>query len=160
MMDLGIRKESGMSGSEAKIGIEAQRKRVTKRELMKRDARILERLAAGLTIQEVALREGISPHRAREWVSAFLARQADDRPGEFIQMQIRRLSEAMLVAYSAMSGGNLKAVDRVVKIVRELDRYHGFAFARPPAPDFAPLQPPALAGPQKCEPTLNGVASD
>jgi hypothetical protein len=26
-----------------------------------------------------------------------------------------------------MSGGNLQAVDRVVKIVRELDRHHGFA---------------------------------
>ena len=30
------------------------------------------------------------------------------------------------MAYSAMSGQNLRAVDRVVKIVRELDRYHGF----------------------------------
>src|SRR5271165_6940926 len=28
-----------------------------------------------------------------------------------------------------MSGGNLQAVDRVVKIVRELDRYHGFVAA-------------------------------
>ena len=28
-----------------------------------------------------------------------------------------------------MSGANLKAVDRVVKIVRELDRYHGFVAA-------------------------------
>ena len=149
-----------MSGSEAKIGIEARRKRVTKRELMKRDARILKKKKKKKKIQEIALREGISPRRARERVSAFLARQADDRPGEFIQMQIRRLSEAMLVAYSAMSGCNLKAVDRVVRIVRELDRYHGFAFARPPGHDLAPLQPPALAAPQNCEPTLNGVASD
>ena len=28
-----------------------------------------------------------------------------------------------------MSGANLQAVDRVVTIVRELDRYHGFAVA-------------------------------
>ena len=40
-----------------------------------------------------------------------------------------RLNEALLVAYSAMSPTNLKAVDQVVKIVRELDRYHGFAAA-------------------------------
>ncbi len=33
----------------------------------------------------------------------------------------------MVVSYSAMNGGNLKAVDRVVRIVRELDRYHGFS---------------------------------
>lgn len=149
-----------MSGSEAKVGIKARGKRVTKLELAKRDARIIERLAAGLMIEEIALREGVSARRVRERVSAILARRAHDSPGEFAQMQIRRLSEAMLVAYSAMSGGNLKAVDRVVRIVRELDRYHGFAFARPPAPDFAPLQPPALAGPQNCEPTLNVVATD
>ena len=32
----------------------------------------------------------------------------------------------MLVAYSAMSLGDLKAVDQVIKVARELDRYHGF----------------------------------
>jgi hypothetical protein len=47
-------------------------------------------------------------------------------PEEFVALQISRLNEALLVAYSAMSGMNLKAVDRVVRIARELDRYHGF----------------------------------
>ena len=32
----------------------------------------------------------------------------------------------MLVSYSAMSLGDLKAVDKVIKVARELDRYHGF----------------------------------
>ena len=32
-----------------------------------------------------------------------------------------------MVSYGSMTGGNLNAVDRVVTIVRELDRYHGFA---------------------------------
>ena len=32
----------------------------------------------------------------------------------------------MLVSYSAMSNGDLRAVDKVVKVARELDRYHGF----------------------------------
>jgi hypothetical protein len=36
-----------------------------------------------------------------------------------------RLNEAPLVSFGAMSGANLPAIDRVVKIVRELDRYHG-----------------------------------
>ena len=47
-------------------------------------------------------------------------------PEEFVAIQVSRLNEAMLIAFSAMSGANLKAVDRVVRIVRELDRYHGF----------------------------------
>ena len=33
------------------------------------------------------------------------------------------------MSFGAMSGSNLQAVDRVVKIVRELDRYHGFVAA-------------------------------
>jgi len=102
-----------------------QRKpRSTKRAMMLRDARIIERLAAGLSIEELAAREGISPRRARDRVSAMLRREAANRPAEYVELQIRRLSEALLVAYSAMDGANLAAVDRVVRIVRELDRYY------------------------------------
>jgi hypothetical protein len=38
-------------------------------------------------------------------------------------------SRALHVSFCAMSGSNIQAVDRVVKIVRELDRYHGFVAA-------------------------------
>ena len=58
-------------------------------------------------------------------------------PEEFVAIQLSRLNEALLVAYSAMSPTNLNAVDQVVKIVRELDRYGGaFAaeWARPGRP--------------------------
>jgi hypothetical protein len=59
-----------------------------------------------------------------------------------------------MVAYGAMSGLNLRAVDRVVKIVRELDRYHGFVAAerrfpnapRLEAPEESPLLEAFLAG--------------
>ena len=65
----------------------------------------------------------------RALVSEILARRMPEPPAEFLALQVSRLNEALLVAYSAMSGGNLGAVDRVVKIVRELDRYHGFSAA-------------------------------
>jgi hypothetical protein len=55
------------------------------------------------------------------------------------------------VAYGAMSRANLQAVDRVVKIVRELDRYHGFVAAERRSPDAprleAPESPLALEAP-------------
>ena len=64
-----------------------------------------------------------------------------------------------------MPGANLQAVDRVVKIVRELDRYHGFAFADERATGrpsrLAPLSPAPLAlkAPRdRTEP--NGAAND
>ena len=116
--------------------------RATNREVAKRDLRLVEQLAAGVTIEEIAANEGISPQWARRRKAAILAERAIDPPHEFIQLQIRRLSEAMLVAYSAMSDGDLHAVDHVVKIVRELDRYHGLG----PYSNAQRLAGPASAG--------------
>ena len=116
------------------------RRRITKRELAKRDLRLIEKLAAGATIEEIAASEGISVKWARERKAALLASRVIDTPHEFIKLQIRRLSEAMLVSYSAMSLGDLKAVDKVIRVARELDRYHGFA-PRPIAPSHAPSLP-------------------
>ncbi|HZZ63425.1 MAG TPA: hypothetical protein VFE63_20040, partial [Roseiarcus sp.] len=87
---------------------------------------------------------------------------------EFAQLQMRRLNEAMIVAYSAMGNGNLKAVDRVVKITREYDRYAGLAQAlaapaapAPPAPPsaLAPPAPLALAPPQEDDAALGEAES-
>ena len=141
----------------AQIGPKAsKRRRATKRELAQRDLKLVEQLAAGVTIEEISANQGISLKWAKERKAAVLARRAIDPPHEFMQLQIRRLSEAMLVAYSSMSIGNVKAVDQVIRIVRELDRYHGFGpypaprrFAAPAAPPLAlPEPPPALAAPE------------
>ena len=120
-----------------------RRQRITKRDLAKRDLRFIEKLAAGATIEEIAASEGISVKWARERKAAILASRVIDTPHEFLKLQIRRLSEAMLVSYSAMSNGDLKAVDKVIKVARELDRYHGFGPISPPQsfPE-APLAPP------------------
>ena len=53
-------------------------------------------------------------------------------------IQLSRLNEALLVACSAMSPTNLKAVDQVVKIVRELDRYGGAFAAEWARPEVSP----------------------
>ncbi len=77
----------------------------------------------------------------------------------------------MLVAYSAMSAGNLKAVDQVIKVVRELDRYHGFgpypsaqSFAAPapaePPPLALPEPPAALPAPESEPRTTDGATSE
>ena len=151
MLLLTIRRKAEVQeakGRTAKPG--SKRQRATKRDLAQRDLRLIEKLAAGATIEEIAASEGISLKWARERKAAVLASRVIDTPHEFIKLQIRRLSEAMLVSYSAMSLGDLKAVDKVIKVVRELDRYHGFA-PHPNAPRFAPSlaapSPPPLALP-------------
>jgi hypothetical protein len=97
----------------------------------------------------------------RNLVREVLATRAPQPPAEYLALQVSRLNEALLVSYSAMhnsfSGTNFEAVDRVVKIVRELDRYHGFAAregaSRPEHPQLAPpAQAPLALGPPIAEP--------
>jgi hypothetical protein len=132
--------------ADTKTDAKPRRRRITKRDLAKRDLRLIEKLTAGVTIEEIAASEGISVKWARERKAAVLATRVIDTPHEFLKLQIRRLSEAMLVSYSAMSNGDLKAVDKVIKVTRELDRYHGFAPDRgaPSYPPSLPAAPPPL----------------
>ncbi len=94
-----------------------------------RERRIVGLLNGGVSVAEIAAREDVTQKRMRALISEILARRMPEPSAEFLALQVSRLNEALLVAYSAMSGGNLQAVDRVVKIVRELDRYHGFIAA-------------------------------
>ena len=113
-----------------------------------RDDAIVGLLNRGLSIAEIADRVGVGERGMRKSIRTLLARRAPAPPSEFLSVQVSRLNGALLVAYNAMSGDNLEAIDRVVKIVRELDRYHGFTVAnqaqgirppRLPPPSPAPL---------------------
>lgn len=95
-------------------------------EKSERERRVVEGLRGGVAMAEIARREGISERGLRKYVRNLFARRAPEATGEFIATQMNRLNEALLVSFGAMSAENLPAVDRVVKIVRELDRYQGF----------------------------------
>ena len=108
-----------------------------------RERLVVEYLNRGVSVPEIAAQMGVTEKRMRALVREILARRMPAPPAEFLAMQVSRLNEALLVAYSAMKGLNLRAVDRVVKIVRELDRYHGFAAAeRHSRPDASRLEAP------------------
>ncbi len=108
----------------------------------KREQLIVDYLNRGVSVAEIAAHVGVGEKRMRAIVREILARRMPHPPEEFAAIQVSRLNEALLIAFSAMSGANLKAVDRVVKIVRELDRYHGFV-----ATAQRRLAPDSLAAP-------------
>ena len=114
-----------------------------------REQRIVNLLNRGVSVAEIAGREGRSLSRMRALVQELLARRMPQPPAEFLALQVGRLNEALLISYGAMhndqKGANFEAIDRVVKIVRELDRYHGFAAERLPREDPRRLTPPGAS---------------
>jgi hypothetical protein len=129
-----------------------------------RNLRLFNLLKAGVPVAHIALQEGLSPRRTRELIQETLDRREIDPPAGFVQLQIGRLSDAMMVAHSAMMEGNLQALDRVVRVVGELDRYHGFARPAPSAGLGAtatlPASAPPLALPAPVEVAENRLAKD
>ena len=106
-----------------------------------RERLIVNSLNRGLSVAEIAQRIGVTEKRARALVKEILAHRMPAAPEDFAALQVSRLNEALLIAYGAMSPENLRAVGLVVKIVRELDRYHGFAAAgRRPRRDPRPVE--------------------
>ena len=108
--------------------------------------RIQERLTMGLTVAHIARVEQLTVRRVRQIIAEMLASREIDPPAGFVQFQIARLSEAMIVARTMMMQGNLQAMDRLIKLTSELDRYHGFAPAQVPWAREA--APPRLAAPE------------
>ena len=96
----------------------------------------------------IARVEQLTAPRVRQIIAEMLASREIDPPAGFVQFQIARLSEAMIVARTMMMQGNLQAMDRWIELTGELDRYHGFAPAQIlVAPDGAAA--PRLAAPER-----------
>jgi len=69
-------------------------------------------------------------------------------PPARVQLQIARLSEATIHARTMTMEADLHAMDRLIELTRELDRYHGFAPAHIPESPDAP--PPRRRPAQSC----------
>ena len=104
-------------------------RRAARRAKFERERLIVDCLNRGLSVAEIAARLGVTEKRMRALVREILARRAPPAPEEYAALQASRLNEALIVAMSAMASANLKAVALVVRIVREMDCYHGFVGA-------------------------------
>ena len=128
-----------------------------------RKLRVFNLLKAGVPVAQIAFQEGLTVRRTRAVIQETLDRREIDPPAGFVELQVGRLSDAMMVAHAAMMEGNLQALDRLVKIVGELDRYHGFgrALSAPDAATAALAAPmPKLALPAPSEAAENHVTTD
>jgi hypothetical protein len=121
------------------------RRAAARRATATRKLRIVEQLVAGMSVARIAQAENRSVRRVRQIIAETLDKRESDPPAGFVQLQIARLNDAMMVAHTRMIEGDLRAIDRLVNLVRELDRYHGLR--APAAPAQAPPAPRQIAAP-------------
>jgi hypothetical protein len=161
---------AALSSAPARRDRSFQARRKAREAGAEREGAIISLLNRGVSIAEIASQSGVSIQHMRKIVRKILAERMPQPPAEYLALQVSRLNEALLVSYSAMhnsvTGTNFEAVDRVVRIVRELDRYHGFAAVARPREEREPLRlpPPAESpialGPTVAETIQIGAASD
>jgi hypothetical protein len=74
-----------------------------------RERRVVSFLNRGASIAKIAAREGVTERGMRKYVWGLLTGRAPQPPAEFLALQVSRLNEALIVAYSAMSGANMRS---------------------------------------------------
>jgi hypothetical protein len=102
----------------------AAKSRLTLEQLAMRRDRIFARLLEGQSYPAIAAAEGITLRRVRKIVQDALERESVNPKSDFILVQIARLEGALRLIEEKMAQGKLNAIDRLVKVMTQLDRYH------------------------------------
>ena len=134
--------ETRVRNRRRKMRLKAGREREARKE------RIFWKLLSGMSPLTIARGEGCSVQAVRKLVARELANRPIDAAGDFARLQVARLNQALMAANGQMIDGDMAGFERVLKVVAELDRYHGIAQALEASGDgrrtFA-----ALAGPRR-----------
>jgi hypothetical protein len=107
------------------------RRLAARRDAAERKLRIFARLTAGDSYLAIAKDENCSARRVRAIVAEALEKREIDPLGQFAQLQIARLNDALYVAHTKMIRGDLQGLDRLLRVVDQLDRYAGRYAAAP-----------------------------
>jgi hypothetical protein len=103
--------------------------RRTAREREQRRIRILAMVQAGFSYEAIARDENLSRERVRQIV----AQSLDEREGgtrlDLNRVQIARLEPALRLAARGVADGELRAIDRLLKVLDRLDKYGAVAAA-------------------------------
>ncbi len=112
--------------------------------LIKRREAYFDLLVSGYSIEEIASHTKKSVSAIRRAVGQALAMRRLDAPEDYARLQVARLTKALRCVDVSLEEGDLKAIAPFVKVVRELNLYHGLYVgpARGAPPDIAPTGPP------------------
>ena len=102
----------------------------SKRSLTTRAQRVLASLIAGAGVDEIGATERLTRKRTENILRQELRNRWVAPAEDFARLQIARLEQMILKLLERLQNGDLKAIDRALKIVDRLDRYHGFTKAK------------------------------
>ena len=102
----------------------------SKRSGSTRAQRVLASLIAGAGVDEISAAEQLTRKRTESILRQELRNRWVAPAEEFARLQIARLEQMILKLLDRLQNGDLKAIDRALKIVDRLDRYHGFTKAK------------------------------
>jgi len=93
--------------------------------------RIFEALIAGVGLEAISVLENLPVGRVEAILREEIARRWVAPTADFAKIQIARLESLTLPVFERAQSGHLRAIDRALKILDRLDRYHGFKSANP-----------------------------
>ena len=106
----------------------------------KRRNDLFDLMISGFSHARIAEQFNMTPAAVRRTIDRQIAMRRLEAPDAYIHVQVARLDQALQGLDPRITRGDVHAVDRLVKIVAQLDRYHGLA--APPA--LRPLAPGRL----------------
>ena len=116
--------------------------------MIKRREAYFDLLVSGYSVEQIASHTKTSASAVRRAVGQALAKRRLDAPEDYARLHVARLTKALRCADVSLEEGDLKAIAPFLKVVRELNLYHGVDVGRtllvPPAtlPEIAPTAPP------------------
>ena len=101
-----------------------------------------EALAAGFTPQQIAEVRKVSVKTVRREIDRAVAERRLDAAERYAHLQVARLTKALRLADALIDRGDVRGIAPLVRLVAELDRYHGLDRRSRPAPRVPPLDAP------------------
>ena len=96
-----------------------------------RSKRIIAALIDGVDLDAIAAQERLPPKEVQAILREELSRRWVAPAADFAKIQIARLENLCLHVMDRIDSGDIAAVDRALRIIDRLDRYHGFQRASP-----------------------------
>ncbi len=132
--------------------------RQRRQERLRRDEDILDLVVSGYAQETIADKLRLTAKTVRPTARAIERRRLDGG-AHYVHLQAMRLAKAMRVVDLNLENGDIRAVEPLLKVMAELDKYHALSASAPPPRLIARTAPPlALAAPRApAEGTENGA---